>query len=527
MDILQEKGNNMKKLNKLLKNPRVLILLAALILCYFAINYQFSDKGLIINSIEFNSSAYHAGMRSPPPELDLTKRENILEVNDKKIKDLSEFHNLIISSDKDVRIKTDKTTYVIIKDSDDLGLLVAKAPRSNLRKGLELQGGTRVLLEPASEVSDQEIKDIISTMEERLNVYGLTDLTIKSASDLAGNNFITVELAGVSKDEVKDLIAKQGKFEAKIGNETVFTGKEVTFVCRSGGGTCTNLVEPLCPQSGSGYVCRFEFEIHLSEEAASKHKKITDNLKVIPSESGQRILEKTIDFYLDGKQVDSLQIDASLKGIKASRITISGPGNGRTIKEALQEAINNKNQLQTFLITGSLPTKLEIVKLDSLSPSLGEEFIDNALFIGLLSLFGVGIVIYLRYRSLKVSLPIMFILSSEIFAILGFTALFRSNLDLAAIAGIIAAVGTGVNDQIVIADEVLEGSASSIAQNIKKAFFVILVAYFTTVAAMLPLLKAGAGLLTGFALVTIVGVTIGVLITRPAFGAIIKILLEE
>ena len=52
-------------------------------------------------------------------------------------------------------------------------------------------------------------------------------------------------------------------------------------------------------------------------------------------------------------------------------------------------------------------------------------------------------------------------------------------------------------------------------------------AYAATVAAMLPLLRAGAGLLTGFAIVTIVGVTIGVLITRPAFGAIVRTLMEE
>jgi len=61
----------------------------------------------------------------------------------------------------------------------------------------------------------------------------------------------------------------------------------------------------------------------------------------------------------------------------------------------------------------------------------------------------------------------------------------------------------------------------------KKAFFVIFSAYAATVAAMIPLFKAGAGLLTGFALITIIGVSIGVFITRPAFGAILEILMEE
>ena len=61
----------------------------------------------------------------------------------------------------------------------------------------------------------------------------------------------------------------------------------------------------------------------------------------------------------------------------------------------------------------------------------------------------------------------------------------------------------------------------------KKAFFIIFVAYFGTVVAMLPLWNAGAGLVRGFALTTIIGVTIGVFITRPAFASMIEKLLKD
>ena len=61
---------------------------------------------------------------------------------------------------------------------------------------------------------------------------------------------------------------------------------------------------------------------------------------------------------------------------------------------------------------------------------------------------------------------------------------------------------------------------------IKMAFFIIMGAYFTTVVAMLPLLFAGAGLLKGFALTTIAGVSIGVFITRPAYAAMVEKLLK-
>ena len=103
-------------------------------------------------------------------------------------------------------------------------------------------------------------------------------------------------------------------------------------------------------------------------------------------------------------------------------------------------------------------------------------------------------------------------------------------MDLAAIAGIIAAVGTGVDDQIVITDEIIRGQKEkflSWKERIKKAFGIILVAYFATLAAMLPLWGAAAGLLRGFALTTILGVSIGVLVTRPAFASMLEKLMEK
>jgi len=83
-------------------------------------------------------------------------------------------------------------------------------------------------------------------------------------------------------------------------------------------------------------------------------------------------------------------------------------------------------------------------------------------------------------------------------------------------------MGTGVNDQIVILDESISNVSISLKQKIKNAFFIILGAFFTTFAAMVPLLWAGAGMLKGFAITTMATLTIGVLITRPAFAEILR-----
>ncbi len=147
------------------------------------------------------------------------------------------------------------------------------------------------------------------------------------------------------------------------------------------------------------------------------------------------------------------------------------------------------------------------------------------------AIIAVSLVIFIRYRDLKVALPIIIISSSEVLIILGIAALIKYNIDIAAIAGIIAAVGTGVDDQIVIVDEILSGKKReeflSLKEQIKRAFFIIFVAYAVGVASMIPLFWAGAGLFTGFAVTTILGISIGVFITRPAFAAIVESLEEN
>lgn len=77
---------------------------------------------------------------------------------------------------------------------------------------------------------------------------------------------------------------------------------------------------------------------------------------------------------MDDKLVESLSIGVGLKGSDTTQIQISGSGKGETQQEADDDARNSMKKLQTVLITGSLPYKLEIVKLDSSSPVLGKDF---------------------------------------------------------------------------------------------------------------------------------------------------------
>lgn len=568
----------MGKLKKATRNVRIIILLVFLVLALIAIHPNPWVEGLAIRNVAKNSSASIAGIQSPTPKVTPMSRERMLLINNKPINSLKDYYDFVntLEINRTFTIKTNKNIYKLtalpeykityLNETEnktiteevynettnetinvtktievqkfekeligvaDIGLALYLAPTTNIRKGLDLSGGSRVMLEPEDKISKQDLDFTIDNIKQRLNVFGLTDIIVRPASDLEGNDFIIVEIAGATKEEVKDLLAKQGKFEAKIANNTVFIGgsKDVTYVCRTP--ECSGIDPQVgCGQITDGWSCRFRFSIALSPKAAQRQAEATKDLEIVIEEE-QNYLSESLLLFLDDELVDELRIGAELKGNPVTDISISGSGVGQTQQAAMADALKNMKRLQTILITGSLPVKLEIVKTDTISPVLGGEFIKNALLIGLVAILAVAVTVFIRYKKLVVSIPMIINMVSEAIIILGVAALIGWNLDLAAIAGIIIAIGTGIDHQIVIVDETLIGEKAKYASwkdKLKKAFFIIFAAYFTTVVAMLPLYRVGAGLLKGFALTTILGVTIGVLITRPAFAAIIEIFTQD
>lgn len=521
---------------KLFTNWRLIILIIFLLFAIVSIQpHPFGNEGVTIRSVASNSSAAGGGLHSPAAKLAPLAKEKILSINSHGISNTEIFYQVVanLKPNQTVKVVTSQGTYNLITPAQgplDLGIKVYDAPTSNLRKGLDLEGGTRVLLKPQEQISAEDLESTVDTLKERLNVYGLSDVTVRSASDLSGAKFILIEIAGVTEEEVQILLAQQGKFEAKIDNETVFFGgkKDITYVCRSA--QCSG-IDPRkgCSPVTGGSACAFFFSISLSPEAADRQAALTNKLTVIPGDSGQSYLNKDLVLYLDDKEVDTLKIGAELKGRATTEIQISGSGTGKAQPQALSTALENMKRLQTIIITGSLPVKLEIVKIDTISPSLGREFLNNILFVGLLAIITVSVVVLVRYRKVRVIVPLILTIISEIVLVLGFAALVGWNLDLAAIAGIIIVIGTAVDHLVVITDETVRGELAAVDWKIriKNALFIIMGAYLTAIASMVPLWFAGAGMLKGFAFTTIAGISFGVLIARPAYAAVVEILSTE
>lgn len=185
-------------------------------------------------------------------------------------------------------------------------------------------------------------------------------------------------------------------------------------------------------------------------------------------------------------------------------------------------AVNQSKQIVSILSGGSLPVHVIVGVPTTIPPTLGQHFELISALALLLAILAVSATIAIRYRRGFLIFPIILTTFAELFIILSIIGLIGT-IDLAAVAGMIAVIGTGVDAQIIITDEVLSGTEEhGLRLKLGNAFYIIWVDAGLLVVAMLPLLFSTTLItIIGFAESTILGVLFGAFITRPAYGAII------
>lgn len=193
-----------------------------------------------------------------------------------------------------------------------------------------------------------------------------------------------------------------------------------------------------------------------------------------------------------------------------------------TLLAAENTATNKSNQIATILSGGALPVQVIVGQPIVTQPTLGKHFEVISAVALLLAILAVGITIVIRYKKLFLITPIILTTLAELF-IIGSIMGLVATIDLSAIAGMIAVVGTGVDAQIIITDEVLEGhKETTLKTRISHAFYIIIRNAGLLSLAMLPLFFSALTTEIWFAGATIIGALLGAALTRPAYGAILS-----
>jgi preprotein translocase subunit SecD len=462
--------------------------------------------------------------------------------------------------------KTDRESVYEIRKS------VTKTKLSELLKGIngsitKKLDGTDYFEESVIPETRDETNRIIET---KLNILGLADIKPRTV----GENFILIDLAGVDIGTAKRIVGNPGKFEIRIQTEGVKgdieRGQRLDEIAnisahvvygsegiesRSVGAMPVREKEDM--PWGATFTLKEKGAVAL-RDAAIEYNATEDR----ENHELAMLLDEVVVYSA------SLSPDLAIKmkdkpqyGLRAE----TGEGD-----EGLKEA----KELIIHLKAGVLPVNVNIIGSGEIPAYLGAQFKEGAAIAGLFALIFVTVVVFLRYREKKIVLPMFFALLSEVILILGLVVTINWltigiisiliilssigaimkwwqysvtdliigliilwvvlsmilaaggwQLELASIAGIIVVIGTGVDQLVIITDEVLSGGQSTktmYRKRISFAFGIIFVSAATTIVAMLALGLMALGTLKGFAIVTIVGLLIGIFITRPAYARIIE-----
>jgi len=511
------------RLPPVLKEFRVSLLLFTILVSVILINPFGSGPGVNVAYVEYNSSAWGAGLKNGM---------RITEINTMRVDSPQAFAGVVdtLQPGSVVNVVADKKPYSVylknITEATPMGLEVRTPPATNLRLGLDLQGGTRVIVKPvsSSNVSSKNVTDSTKAiLSARMNTYGLSDVTIRNVQDYSGNWLLQVEMAGAGSDRILEVVKHVGKFDVRILNETVFSGDEIATVGalsakREGGYGVPFTVKTKAAQRLAD---SYRHAVELNESSCYVESDCSTGYACTP----ERLCHPRIEMILDGRVEFSAPADISLHknwiaGVPEQEMIVS-VGNPEESK-----------RIEAVMRSGTLPEgveRLDIISKDFVDPTLGRDFIQTAIFAGIMSLLVVAVVLFIRYRSLKISGAISFTAFAEVVILLGAAALLGQDLDLPSIAGIIVTIGTSVDQQIIITDELLHGRKIQLSgrEQLKRAFSLVFATAGTMMATMFPLMVMGMGLVKGFAIMTFLGVLFGITITRPAYARVANYLFRD
>lgn len=334
----------------------------------------------------------------------------------------------------------------------------------SIRQGLDLQGGTHVVLEgvdtPQAQVNDDAMNRVVKIMETRVNAMGLTEPVIQRE----GQRRIIVELPGIKDpDQAIEVLGKTAMMEFKDedGN-TVLTGTDLKDAREE------------TDQQGQNVV-----SLEFTDAGAQKFAELT-----------AENVGRTISISLDGQVLTAPNVKEPITGGKA---VITG-------SRSLDEAHN----LALLLRSGALPVKVQIVETRTVGPTLGQDSKDKSEFaftigVGAVVLF---MLVFYRVSGLIADISLMAYVLILLFAL----KMLDATLTLPGIAGIILSVGMAVDANVLIFEHFKEEMRlgktirASMDSGFRRAFVTILDSHLTTILASIVLFFFGTGPIKGFAI---------------------------
>lgn len=339
----------------------------------------------------------------------------------------------------------------------------------SIKQGLDLQGGTHIVLEavetPDTKIDDDALNRVVKIVDKRVNELGLTEPLVQRQ----GAKRVIVELPGIKDPEKAiDMLGKTALLEfVDPTGQTVLTGKDLKDSQAQMG-------------QGNKPVVALEF----SSEGTAKFADLTT-----------KNVGKPIAILLDKEMLTNPVVSEPIRGGKA---VITG---NRSMEEAQNLAI--------LLRSGALPVKMKIVENRTVGPTLGQDSKDKSVKAFMIGIAGTVLFMLLFYRvsGLIADIALLLYVLMMLFSL----KMLNATLTLPGIAGIILSVGMAIDANVLIferfKEEIREGKTlrAAMEAGFSRAFATVFDSNMTTIVAAVVLFFLGTGSIKGFAITLILG----------------------
>lgn len=377
---------------------------------------------------------------------------------------------------------------------------------TGIRQGIDLAGGSVITFEAQAENPTSEQMDAVkSVYETRLNGAGYTESRIS----VNEGGKITIEIpnagapatdgekdATVDTDEAVELLSQVAKltFRDAEGN-VVLEGTDVA--------SAQSIYGKVSETSAQQYYV----QVKLSADGVDKF-----------AEATEKAAART-----DGNNYIAIYMDETL---------VSAPGVSEKISQDTcvisgQFTAEQAGTLANQINSGNLPFEMKKITQETVGAELGADALPKSLMAA-----GIGIILIMIFMVWRYRLPGL-VADVSLFIYVGLICLalgvFRVNLSLSGIAGVVLSIGMAVDADCIIfermREELNDGKTirASVEAGFSKAFSAIIDANITTIISCIVLYMSGIGTVTGFA------TTLGVGVVLSMFTAIVitKILMRN
>jgi preprotein translocase subunit SecD len=441
---------------------------------------------------------------------------------------------------------------------------------SSAKLGLDLQGGTQVILTPrivsgAPVITADQLNQTVAIMRQRVNGFGVAEAEV--AVQGSGNEAaIVVSVPGVNQQGIAELLKQTALLEfrpvlqARTSSAPVedtsatapapviiptSAGSEAELAAAFAGAACFS-AEAL---QGGAVLDPNSYVVTCSTDGAETlllaptfiaGERIDDAMAALPPQGGTGAWVVTLDFDSAGATaLATASTDMSAKpdplnrfGIVLDGLVVSAPffqepilGGSAQISGSFTP--DEAKALASVLRYGALPIALDIAETNAVSPTLGIEQLNAGLLAGALGLSLVVLYLLLYYRLLGLVAIVSLALAASMiyFAVVLLGRSVGFTLTLAGVAGLIVSIGITADSFVVynerIRDEIRDGKAPRAAIDAawKRARRTLLAADFVQMLAAVVLYFLSVGAVQGFAfalgLSTLVDVFVAFWFTRP------------